>query len=330
MRTLILAVQLVVATLVAVVRGITHRIAHGPTVPSWSWSTEMKVVATRGFIMAARAHPEPDARRRLEARVNPPLPRHLRRRLAVENTTLGGVPTEHHRRLDAATDRTLLYFHGGGYVSGNPGTHRRFVARLADAIDAEAWVPNYRIAPDHRFPAALDDAVAAYRALLADVDPSRLIVGGDSAGGGLAAALLLRLRDEGTPLPAGAMLFSPYTDLEHTAPSIFRNVASDYLPVGEVRPNWEYLGDHDPRDPYASPMYGDFSGLPPLLVFAGGREMILDDALRLTDAAQRDEVEVDLHIAYDMFHVWPAFLPNHPDTHNALAACRDFTARVAG
>ena len=166
---------------------------------------------------------------------------------------------------------------------------------------------------------------AVYKGLLAEgVQPGRLFVAGDSAGGGLATALLLRLRDENEPLPAGALLFSPYTDLEHTAKSIRENRATDYIPSVEIHPNTIYLGSHDPKDPYASPMYGDFTGIPPLLVFAGGREMIRDDAVRLVAAATRNGCDAALHVAPDMYHVWPALLPNHPETLRALSLSAQF------
>ncbi len=152
---------------------------------------------------------------------------------------------------------------------------------------------------------------------------------GDSAGGGLAAALLLRLRDEGKPLPAGSILFSPYTDLEHTGGSLVSNRDTDYLPLLDSSPNFYYIGDADPRHPYLSPMYGDFEGIPPMLIFAGGREMILDDSVRLAEAARRDEVAVELVIEPDMFHVWPALAPRHPATARTLARSAEFVQRVA-
>jgi acetyl esterase/lipase len=250
--------------------------------------------------------------------------------MRIEPTTVAGVPVERHLRNGAGTEltdtATILYFHGGGYLAGSPATHRRFVANLTWAIGGSAVVPDYRLAPEHPFPAAVDDAVAVYRALLAaGTDPSRIVIAGDSAGGGLSLAALLRLRDEGDQLPAGAIVFSPYTDLEHTANSIYRNVATDYLPfMHPIRPLHEYLGEHDPKDPYASPMYGDYRGIPPLLVFAGGREMILDDSVRLARRAQSAGCEATLHVAADMYHVWPALLPNHAETLKLLAMCREW------
>jgi acetyl esterase/lipase len=172
---------------------------------------------------------------------------------------------------------------------------------------------------------AVDDAEAAYVGVLeSGVEPGKLIVAGDSAGGGLACALLQRLKSSGHPQPAGAVVFSPYTDLEHTAPSIKENAATDYLPLGPIMANVFYLGDADPRHPEASPMYGDYTGVAPMLVFAGGREMILDDARRLVEKAERDGAVVTLIVEDDMFHVWPALLPNHDATRRTMTAVAEF------
>lgn len=292
------------------------------------------MVALKAFIVAARRHPDPRARRKVEAGVDPPLPKRLRGVMQYEPTSIDGISGEVHRPVAAGLGSraraTLLYLHGGAYLAGSAATHRRWVANLCWGVTAEAYVPNYRLAPEHRFPAAIDDALAAYQALLdKGIGERHILLSGDSAGGGLAAALLLRLRDEGKALPAGAILFSPYTDLEHTGGSILENSATDYLPLeDELVPNTPYLGDHDPQDPHASPMYGNFAGIPPLLVFAGGREMIRDDSTRLVDAAQRDGCDAELHIAPDMYHVWPALLPEHPETLRALALASDFVTRT--
>jgi monoterpene epsilon-lactone hydrolase len=323
--------RILLKVVAALVQRWWRRLWHGPAVPGWSWSVELRAVAMRAFVAAAATDPEPEARRQLESRFDPPLPRRLRRVIGVEESSLAGLTVEWHRPrrggIRLHSKATILYLHGGAYVSGSAATHRRWVANLTWGTGTTSVVPNYRLAPQHRFPAALDDAVAVYRELLkAGVEAEQLFVSGDSAGGGLAAALLLRLRDDGVALPAGGILFSPYTDLEHTAASIQENAATDYLPLGAIRVNTEYLGDHDPRDPYASPLYGDFSGLPPLLVFAGGREMIRDDSTRLVAAAARDGIEVDLEIAPDMYHVWTALLPNHPETMRAIACAAEFIA----
>lgn len=238
--------------------------------------------------------------------------------------TVGGIPGEWVTRVGFEDDLTMLYLHGGAYLGGSSATHRPFVARLTWELGTRTFVPDYRLAPEHLFPAALDDAMAAYQGL----DAGNIVVAGDSAGGGLACALLLRLRDESSRLPAGAILFSPYTDLEHTAASIPTNAATDYLPLGMPSPNVAYLGDHDPRDPYASPMYGDFTGIPPLLILAGGREMILDDATRLAEKATADGALVTLHVEPDMMHVWPAILPGHRSSLRAIAIAAGFVGEA--
>jgi acetyl esterase/lipase len=331
---MLVGLRIGLAVLWAVVRGVWHRVRHGPLVPTWSWTVELRLILFKSFLDAARADADPEARSLLEQRVDPPLLRRLRGVMRYEKIEVASMSAEHH--LPVATglatdpDVTMLYLHGGAYLAGSAATHRRWISNLSWALQAQAFAPNYRLAPQHRFPAALDDAMDFYRELLSrGADPQRLVVAGDSAGGGLAAALLLRLRDEAGPLPAGAVLFSPYTDLEHTGASIAENRGTDYLPYGHPEPNTWYLDDHDPKDPYASPMYGDYAGIPPLLVFAGGREMIRDDSIRLVDAANATGGNARLHIAPDMYHVWPALLPNHPETMRALAIAADFVGSVS-
>ena len=326
-----LFLRIIIAVVAALFGAVARRLVRGPVVASWSWNTELAVTSMRAGISVALTDPDVPALRRLEARLDPPLPKRLRRSVSVAKTNLGGRPAEClTRRGDLERAGDLLYFHGGGYVGGSPASHRRFVAALVWQTRTRAWVPDYRLAPEHRFPAAVDDAYAAYGALLDDgIDPQRLLLGGDSAGGGLAMALLLRIRSEGEPLPAGAMLFSPYVDLEHTGESAARNAATDYVPFLHAgRANTEYLGDADPRTPEASPLYGDLAGLPPLLVFAGDREMILDDSIRLVERAVDSGVETSFHIGEDMPHVWPAVLPEEPASLLALGRVGDWTADI--
>lgn len=320
--------RIVTAVVAAVLATILRRLLRGPTVPAWSWKVELTRSALRAFTLASALPSNRAARQRLEARLDPRLPADLKGNVEVRSDTVGGRPAERHVRVAGdLTDRAvLLYLHGGAYVTGSPATHRRFVARLVWDTHTAAIVPDYRLAPRHRFPAAVDDAEAAYRDLLdSGMDHRRIVVAGDSAGGGLAVALLLRLRDRGLPQPTGAVLFSPYTDLEHTGESIRRNYRTDYLPLVEpIRPNLEYLGDADPRTPLASPIWADLTGVAPLLVFAGGREMILDDARRLVDKARAAGVDVTFHLEGDMYHVWPALLPSHPATVRTLAVAAEW------
>lgn len=319
------------AVLIAIIGRAFRRIARGPIVPGWSWSVELTVVAARAFIMASAVAGDRTERRALEAGFNPGLPKNLRGLISVRPGSVGSIRGEWHERGGHLDDRaTILYLHGGAYISGNPATHRRFAARLTWETHTRSFVADYRIAPAHPFPAAVDDALAAYLGLLEEgIEPGRIILAGDSAGGGLATALLLRLRDEHHPLPAGSILFSPYTDLEHGGESLRRNWQTDYLPLGDARPNLEYIGTADPRNPYVSPMYGNFTGIPPLLIFAGEKEMILDDSLNLAEAAKRDGVEVGLIIEPDMFHVWPALIPSHPATARAMARSAEFVVDQA-
>jgi acetyl esterase/lipase len=337
MRGTLVTLRIAFAVLWSVLHRIWHRLRFGPAVARWSWQVELRMVAFRTFLDAARRSADPEARSRIEDSLDPPLPRSLRKVFRRRSLDMGDVSVEKLERVAGGADPglrpTLLYLHGGGYLAGSAATHRRWVARLAWATGAEAYVPDYRLAPEHQFPAALHDALAVYQGLLAEgLEPGRLFIAGDSAGGGLAAALLLLLRDTNEPLPAGGILFSPYVDLEHTAKSLAQNQATDYLPAGLIAAgaNTLYLGDHNPRDPYASPMYGSYAGIPPLLLVAGDREMIRDDSIRLVGAATRDGCDATLHIAPDMYHVWPALLPNHEETRRVLALSSRFVRDLAG
>lgn len=328
-----IVVRMAFAILLAVLATMWRRIRRRPAVASWSLTTEATVVALRSGIDSALGTPDLASLRRVEARLDPPLPRAVRRMVRVDRVTLGGRPAE---RITASPDSgptfDLLYLHGGGYVGGSPASHRRFVATLADTIGLRAWVLDYRLAPEHPFPAAVDDAASAYRELLAGgIEPERLLVGGDSAGGGLAVALMLRARAVALPLPAGALLFSPYVDLAHTGRSPQRNAATDYVPAMERgRAHFEYLGDADPRTPEASPLYGDLRGLPPLLIVSGDREAILDDSIRLHDRAVEHGVASTLHLGEDMPHVYPAVLPGHVASAVAIQLVASWVGRVAG
>jgi phosphinothricin tripeptide acetyl hydrolase len=245
----------------------------------------------------------------------------------VEETTVGGVPAE---RLTPAATRggaALLYLHGGGYCIGSPRSHRHLAAAIAAATEAVAVVPDYRLAPEHAFPAALDDAVAVYRALLAEgVAASRIVVGGDSAGGGLTIATLVALRDAGVALPAAAVCLSPWTDLTCTAPSYDTKQAVDPIVrragVGEMAA--AYLAGRDARTPLASPLFADLRGLPPLLIQVGGDEVLLDDAVQLAERAKAAGVATTLEVWERMIHVWPWFTTLLDEATQAVDAIATF------
>jgi monoterpene epsilon-lactone hydrolase len=229
--------------------------------------------------------------------------------VSAQACIFGGIAGEWLQPERDATGGTLLYFHGGGYFACSAVTHRPITTGFAKR-GLQVLVPDYRLAPEHPFPAAIDDAVAAYRGLLASGIPAGSItIGGDSAGGGLALATLLSLRDAGDALPAAAMLFSPWTDLAGTGDSLVSNDRRDAMfKGGDIAPGAEpYLAGTDPRNPLASPLYAELHGLPPLLIHAGTYEVLLDDSTRLANRARAAGTDVTLRTWPVVPHVWPLF-----------------------
>jgi monoterpene epsilon-lactone hydrolase len=228
--------------------------------------------------------------------------------------------------------RTILYLHGGGYYFCSPETHRPITVTLAREAAARVFAPDYRLAPEHRFPAAVEDAVASYRGLLAGgTRAQRIVIAGDSAGGGLALATLIALRDAGEPLPAGAVLFSPWTDLAATGASITRNDKSDVMFHGRriAQAGKIYLGDTPATTPRASPLYAELRGLPPLFVQASDSEVLLDDSTRLVEKAGRVGIAVSFRAWHNLPHVWQIFAGFLPEARAALAESAEFIRRVA-
>lgn len=208
--------------------------------------------------------------------------------------------------------RHVLYLHGGYYVAGRPRSYRGLAGRVAAGLDADVLLLDYRLAPEHPYPAAVDDAFGAYRRLVeAGIDPAALAIAGDSAGGGLALATLLRAKSEGVPLPAAVAVFSPWTDLTGTADSLVTNdERDDMLSAAALRTAAaHYAAGQDLVDPEISPLFGDLSGLPPLFVTVDRSETLLDDAVRLVDRARAAGVDATLHQAEGLFHVWPILVP---------------------
>lgn len=318
---------------IAVVSVTVRRLLLGPTLPTWSWRTEWTVASVRAVLTVAARHRDDQLISRIGMTVRTPVPLGLRRRVDVRRVKVGAVEADRYLPADLfRATRTLLYFHGGGYLFGNPGTHRQFVSRLVDASHAEAIAPRYRLAPHHRYPAAVEDALAAYRAIIeSHIDPASVIVAGDSAGGGLALALLIRIRSLDLPMPAGALLFSPYLDLEHTGYTIRANARTDYLPLSEmVEPNDWYSEIAQILEPEVSPVHADFTGMPPMLVFAGGAEMLRADAERLVESALRAGVDAELAIEPEMMHVWPAMVEWEPASQRALEHATTWIHRLPG
>ena len=238
----------------------------------------------------------------------------------------GGVPAEWVRCGPVDSDRRLLYLHGGAYVSGSRLSHRALAARIGRATGCAVLLPEYRLAPEHPFPAALDDAAAAWSWMrdhgpAGDGPAAHRLLAGDSAGGGLSLALMLHLKERGEALPTAAAVLSPWTDLAATGASVAANATRDpMLQADLVKPCAAlYLGDTPADSPLCSPLYGDLHGLPPLLVQVGEIEVLLDDAVRFADKARDAGVDVTLEVWPEMFHVFQAFSAMLPEGREALA-----------
>jgi acetyl esterase/lipase len=255
-----------------------------------------------------------------------PAPRGVR----LTQAALGGIPGEW-VKAGPETAR-MLYLHGGGYFACSPSTHRAITGAYARQGFA-VFAPDYRLAPEHPFPAAVDDALAAYRGMLETGHaPRSIVIAGDSAGGGLALATLLAAKDAGLPMPACALLFSPWTDLAGTGASVQSNRERDPMLVAErLREGGDiYLNGADPANPLASPLYGDLAGLPPLLIQVGDGEILLDDSTRLAQRARAAGVHVDLKIWNQMPHVWQISQNFLPEARDALHDAAAFAKRAIG
>ncbi len=225
------------------------------------------------------------------------------------------------RRPDARRDRAILYLHGGGYVCGSARTHRALTNALAAKFDGTVVSVDYRLAPEAPFPAAVDDAVAAYRELIASGCPAGgIVIAGDSAGGGLAIATAISLRDRDLPRPGALWAISPWTDLTNSNASLDSLEARDPIVFKDslIQCAHHYLAGHPPDDPLASPARADLAGLPPILIHVGAREILLDDAVALARAAGHADVEVDLQVWPGMVHVWHLFAPHLDEATQAI------------
>lgn len=239
----------------------------------------------------------------------------------------GGVPAEWLIPAGAPDEGVLLYFHGGAWFMGSTDTHRMLVSSLALASGVRALSINYRLAPEHPFPAGLEDCLAAYHWLLrSGISPAKIIVVGDSAGGNLALAMLVALRAAGDPLPAGAVALSPVTDLTFSSESMksHRHLDPFFGEAGSLNVVKDYLDGQDPRQPLISPLYADLSHLPPLLIHVGDHEVLLDDSLRFGEAAKRAGVAVEVVVWQGMFHVFQVFAPILPEAKQALKQIGEF------
>jgi monoterpene epsilon-lactone hydrolase len=251
--------------------------------------------------------------------------------IRCERISAGGVDGEWISPANTPLDKAILYFHGGGFRIGSVESHRDLIAQIAFASGCRALAINYRLAPEHRFPAALDDALAAYGWMLdLGMRPENIAFAGDSAGGNLALAAMLALRERSLPLPVSAVLMSPWTDLAATGTSYVSRAEAD--PIHQ-RPMIlalakNYLGGQgDPCDPLVSPLYADLRDLPPLLIQVGDRETVLDDSVMFADLARAAGVDVSLEVWDGMIHVFQMFGAELPEARQAIASIAQFLNR---
>jgi monoterpene epsilon-lactone hydrolase len=249
------------------------------------------------------------------------------RDVKCEPVDAGGVGAEWIIAPNAAPDRVVLYLHGGGYVMGSINTHRAMIARIARASQAKALALNYSLAPEKPFPAAVNDSTAAYKWLLArGYKADKIVISGDSAGGGLAISTLLALRDSKVPLPAGAAAISPWTDLTGSGASVVSRAAVDPMVAnqGLLLMAKQYAGANGAQDPLISPVFADMKGLPPLLIQVGDAEVLLDDATRVAERAKAAGVDVTIEVWPEMVHVWHVFAKILPEGQQAIDRIGEF------
>lgn len=248
-----------------------------------------------------------------------------------EKVSANGVPAEWSSTPNAVRDRVILYVHGGGYVIGSVASHRHLVTELGRAARTRTLSLDYRLAPEHPFPAAVDDALAAYRFLLAQgTEPGNIAIAGDSAGGGLTVATLLAIRDAGLEQPACGFCISPWVDMEATGNSMTTQAAVDPMVQkdGLLGMAAAYLNGANPRTPLAAPIHADFRGIAPLLIQVGAAETLLDDSTRLASVAGAADVEVNLQIWPEMIHVWHFFHPMLGAARQAITSAGDIIAKA--
>ncbi|MDH3601626.1 MAG: alpha/beta hydrolase [Candidatus Tectomicrobia bacterium] len=250
----------------------------------------------------------------------------------VEAVEANGVPAEWVVAAGTEAERVILYLHGGGYVIGSPATHRGLAERLSRAAAARVLVIDYRLAPEHPFPAAVEDATAAYGWLLeSGIKADEIAVAGDSAGGGLTVSTLVALRDAGQPVPAAGVCESPWVDMEGIGKSMTARAGLDPMVQkdGLIGMANLYLNGADPRTPLAAPLYADLQGLPPLLIQVGTSETLFDDATRLAERGKAAGVEVALEPWDDMIHVWQLFASVLPEGQKAIDRIGEFVRQHA-
>jgi len=247
---------------------------------------------------------------------------HIPRGTTIEPISLAGRPAEKLTPKGVVSEQVLYYMHGGAYLGGSPRTHRGMLAHIAKAVGCTVIVLDYRLAPEHPYPAALDDAVAGWKALLAQgVKPANLVIGGDSAGGNLALVTAIALRDAGLPQPSGLVLLSPWTDMSSSGPSMGTRAERDRLLTvrGIDRAARQFADGLALDDPRLSPLFAKLEGLPKMLIQVGDDELLLDDSVRLAEAARAAGVSLRLDVKLKLWHVWQVMAGWMPEADQAVA-----------
>ncbi|HNP35670.1 MAG TPA: alpha/beta hydrolase [Woeseiaceae bacterium] len=245
----------------------------------------------------------------------------------VESGQYAGLNVDWLHPANARPGKVLLYWHGGAYIMGSCRSHRALVSHIAKAAGMDALLPEYRLAPEHPYPAAVDDALRVYRALLEDgYRPDDIVVAGDSAGGGLATAMLMALRDAGDPLPAAAALLSPWLDLTGQGESMRSRAQQDpwFRPDDLPEVTRFYCAESQFTDPLVSPVFGDPAGLPPMLIQVGDDEILLSDSERIASNIRKSGGEVELDVWPGMWHVWQMFIGLMPESRIAIEQLGQF------
>ena len=250
----------------------------------------------------------------------------------IEYVNVNGIPSAWISTPEVDRKYVILYLHGGGYVSGSIKTHQELVSRISRVTKARALLIEYRLAPEHVFPAALEDTISAYQWLIntEGIKAKNVIIAGDSVGGGLVLATLVKLRDSGMVLPSAAVCLSPNTDLTLTSESIRKNAKFDpFVTTYDLDFNiTQYIGNADPRNPLLSPLYADLKGLPPILIQVGTTEILIDDSIRFAERGKTGGTEIILDIWEDAFHVFQiAAAIGVPESEQAINKIGTFTQR---
>jgi acetyl esterase/lipase len=320
--------KLYVLFLRAVIQTLLHRRRYGPRRPAWSREFELMVQVLALGLPAVDSFEASVIRNPFDRLTAVPLPQR-NTVLPLRDAPVSGEWITPPRLEDGPV---VLYLHGGGYVSGSPRTHRLITTQIARIAGARVLAVDYRLAPEHPYPAALADAWAAYWWLLTQgVFSSDIIIAGDSAGGGLAIALALALRDANMPLPAGVIGLSPWLDLALEGESVQCGESVDYLNPRVLKGCAQlYLNGSDLHTPLASPLYADLQGLPPLLVQASTSELLVDDSRRFAERARAAGVAIELQLWDDLVHVFQFFYLIAPDARAALEQIGRFIRRQTG